>query len=76
MTLTPEDTRKLYALLDWASLWLYEYIEDSRTIPQDATARSHIRYYTPLYNTAQSIINQMPWSDSGEGPFDSRADAQ
>lgn len=76
MTLTTEETIKLYAVLDWAAEWMYEYIEDSRTIPQDATAQANIRYYTPLHNTAEAIMDKMPWTDSGEGPFDSATDAR
>ena len=39
MTMDADTIRKLYAVLDWASLWMSEYIEDVRTIPQDATAQ-------------------------------------
>ena len=76
MTMDADTIRKLYAVLDWASLWMSEYIEDVRTIPQDATAQANIRYYTPLHNTAESIIDMMPWTDSGEGPFNSATDAR
>ena len=76
MTLTTEETRELYAVLDWAAGWMYETISDAKSVPQNASSQMHIRYYTPIYNTAQHIIDMMPWSDSGEGPFSSWKDAQ
>ena len=57
VTLTDETADRLNVLLDWASLYLYETIEDARVcVKKYGNDQEFIDTYELLYNTAQEVM--------------------